>query len=375
MFAGVMGMSEQLRLLQSTYEHHQEMLDAFASVRQNVLAGAPVSGTMRTLDDDDPPPPPAACTPLLQALYNTFTQDQTCFAFFQSKFPVNATTKAEITTYLNNYCTSPCLGIMINHLKAIGACYVANGLSDPYIKIGDYMHLTCMKNPATGDYCFATILDPALKNLISGSQTLNSTITSICYIYSQYGCCLTSFFLSGPANLTSGSFQNFFRGFCGFHTFPPPCPRAGEIIKLVKASWRIKGIAYAYFEQNKEKVASALRSDIATRISQDESLIAFSGFRSGSLIADFTIRGTDDANTDAIGAAVATASKDTTVTFPALAAAVGTDGLESSTSTLGIDTAQSSSTVTTYSPDSGSHVQPMFGMVLALFAFAFVFRQ
>jgi len=162
---------------------------------------------------------------------------------------------------------------------------------------------------------------------------------------------------------------------CGFNT-PPPCPLPGQSVQIAKATWRIKGVAYAYYLANQPAVSNALRMDIATKVGCNQGLISFTSITQGSLIAAFNIQGATNAQTSTLATSLATASADSTTSFPNVAAAVGTAGLDTGATGVGLDTTQSSSSVTTYTaPGKGANVQPMFALVAALLAFAFFARQ
>jgi len=359
LFAAVMGTVPE--------QSHEVLVKAVKNLQR-------LSNPMTTLADPDP----SVCQATLQNAFGGIQNDQNCITLITTLGATslrNATTKAEVTAYISAICTNSCFRTILNAFKAIVTCYKANG-----IDAGDFNQteaattLMCLKNPVNDEYCMASFQDPGLRNISDGRRNFDNV--SACYTFSQMGCCLTSIFMLAPSDDSGEHVKGFLRNTCGFVAPPPPCPLPGEAIRLVKATWRIKGVAYAYFQANRERVGAALRKDIATRLALDEGLIGFSGFRAGSLIADFSVRGSSDANTDAIAATLVTASAETGLAFPNVVAAVGTDGLDTAGATVGIDPAASSSSVQSYTaPGRASNVQPMFALVAALLAFAFFVRQ
>jgi hypothetical protein len=325
-------------------------------------------------------PVPGPCDSVLQPLGERFLNDPNCKLFSSFGSPLeNATSITQLHDNINRVCTNPCYQFMVGAFRQIGECYERNGLSLGssgsslnFSVISDMFDFFCLQNPASGEYCMALMLDPALRNITGGGKADNATA---CFAFSQFGCCITRMlkfvaFTGGDL----GPIQNTIRTTCGFG-LPPDCPRAGATVKIIKAVWRIKGVAYAYYLSHKEAVGNALRKDIAARLNCDQGFIAFSSFREGSLIADFNIRGATDAQTDSIGATAVTASADAATAFPNVIATVGTAGTDAG-ATIGLDTTASTSTVTTYTaPGAGSHVQPMFALVAALLAVAFFVRQ
>jgi len=291
----------------------------------------------------------------------------------------NASVPGSVKAFLDTICTNPCYLNLINVFHQLSDCFAANpssagSLGFNVTDLDGIFGLFCMINPANGQYCLAMMTDPTLLNVTAGGKPDNNTL---CDVFAQFGCCIGPVFGFVDANGGGSGVRNSLKTACAF-TPPPPCPRPGGQVKFATASWRIKGLAYDYFMAHKAELSNALRADIATKVGCDRGYIAFTGFKQGSVIADFNIRGQSDTETNTFATALATASADTTTSFPSVSAAVAgqTGALDSGETTVGIDTTKSSSTVTVYTaPGSGTNVQPMFALVAALLAFALFVRQ
>jgi len=290
-------------------------------------------------------------------------------SFGKSPLTNSTNDPASVVKFLDSICTNPCYQPLIKAFHDLITCINTNGGADlgfNFTSLDTIFGLFCMKNPANGQYCLALMTDPALMNITGGGKADNA---SACNLFAQFGCCMNPVFSFIP---DPGSIQRVLKSACGF-SLPPACPRPGESVKLVKASWTIKGLVFAYFITHKDVLSNALRADIAARLSCDQGYISFTDFRSGSVIVDFNVRGTSDSQTDGFASVVSAAASD--ATFPTVAAAAGTDGVESGT-TIGVDPTKSSSSVTTYTaPGSGTNVQPIFALVAGLLAFAVFARQ
>jgi len=363
--AGVFGRTQQ-QAIETINSLHRDYYESIKNV-VNFVAQQHSKG-LKTLGD------PTICTNQYQSTFSSLGNDPNCKALF-GDFAANplgnaSTDATSVPRFLDLICTNPCYMNLVNGLKSLITCINTNG--DPgvgfnFTSLDAIFGLFCMKNPANGQYCLALMTDPALLNITGGGKADNATA---CNAFAQFGCCMTPIFSFIP---DPRSIQSVLKTACGF-SLPPACPRPGESVHLVKATWTIKGLAYAYFIANKATVSNALRADIATALSCDPGFISFTDFRQGSVIADFNVRGNSDTQTDSLGTAVTTAAGQTQ-TFPTVAATVGTAGLDSG-ATLGIDPSKSSSSVTTYTaPGSGTNVQPMFALVAGLLAFAVFARQ
>jgi hypothetical protein len=293
-------------------------------------------------------------------------------AFISNPLGNTSATPAQINAFLDSLCQNPCFLGIFAVLKSYGDCLAAHGMNSTFDSgiIGKALNFFCLKNPSNGQYCATLLLDRTFLNITEGRTPNNATI---CYGLSRFGCCLPPIFDfvdASEAALVKAQIRNT----CGF-ALPPPCPKPGERVKFIKATWKIAGLAYTYFINNQERMGNALRKDIATKLNVDQGYVTLNAFRAGSVIVDFDVRGANDAATDAL-AAVVTSSASSSTTFPSTVAEAGTAGLDTPTSTVGVDTTGSSSTVETYTaPGAGSHVQPMFALVAALVALAFFTRQ
>jgi len=373
-----------LNQIQSTADYFK--LSSGPKVQDDPVDGGSASGD----DDGDTPPPSHPCYPVFAPLYQRIGTDLSCrepFTNFGKVFN-NVSSITVLNANIHSICSNDCFQFMIAGMRVVGECFDKFG-GPPFgnvtinpnkpptniSRLADAMGFVCVRNPTSGDYCLAVMLDTVFTGLPGGSRPENA---SICFTFTRFGCCMTRMFKfleNLNPNDDNTRTKNLLQAVCGFN-LPPDCPRPGASVKIVKAVWRIKGVAYAYYNLNKETVTNALRKDIATRLGCSQGYISFSNIRAGSLIADFNVIAASDTETDTLGATVAQASADTTTTFPTLITAVGTAGLDTPTSTVGIDTTASTSTVTTYTaPGAGSHVQPMFALVVALLAVAFFVRQ
>jgi len=365
--AGVFGRTQQ-QAIETINSHHR---DFYENIQNFVTFVSSQGKGIKTLGD------PTICQQQQADTFQNLGNDPNCQALFKNfgADPLGNSTKdpGSVVRFLDSICTNPCYMGFINAVKSLIKCINDNGppagsQSLNFTDLDSIFGLFCMKNPANGQYCLSLFTDPALLNITGGGKADNATA---CNAFAQFGCCMNPIFSFIPDPRT---IESLIKTACGF-SLPPPCPRPGESVKLVKATWTIKGLAYAYFLTHKEVVSAALRRDIAARLSCDQGFIAFTGFSQGSVIADFNVRGADDTQTDALATALTTASADASTPFPTVAATVGTDGLDAG-STIGIDTTKSSSSVTTYTaPGSGTNVQPIFALVAGLLAFAVFARQ
>jgi len=324
---------------------------------------------------------PGPCDGVANNLFSQFQNDPNCGKLFSSfgENPLgNKSAPGSVGMALDAICKNPCYPTLINGLHQLTDCLNANGQSGGIgfntSFIDDLFGLFCMKNPANDQYCLALMSDPALLNITGGNKADNATA---CDLFAQFGCCIgpVFHFVDSLGGGDGSAVRRELNTVCGFGV-PPPCPRPGGSVKFATASWRIKGIAFAYFIANKAALSNALRNDISVKIGCDKGYISFTKFSEGSLIADFNVRGQSDTETNGFATQLATASADTTTAFPSLSAAAGSAGLDAGSTTVGIDTTKSTSSITTYTaPGSGTNVQPMFALVAALLAFTLFARQ
>jgi hypothetical protein len=209
---------------------------------------------------------------------------------------------------LGSLCGSSCFSRMLAPYTAYAKCITANtpGASIDFAAGFDFM---CTRNPATNQYCLASMLDAATEtaNLVA---TGTGAVDACFYFSDQLGCCARSLWDYYASLGSSFADMNTTLDLCGLSRMPA-CPAVNTIRKFVNTQVHIAGADYSWFsanDQNRRSFVTALRADLASAWNVSGEYISFTGFSQGSVIGKAQVIGNDDASTESAFASISLAT-------------------------------------------------------------------
>jgi hypothetical protein len=309
---------------------------------------------------------PTVCVQAYVNELGTALQAPQCSTLFSS---LGGITGNQANDAIDAFCTNPCYPTYIEALRRYLTCLGYDstyyGAANAYASITAWFDFLCTKNPVNGQYCLANWYNP----LITG----RSTSFSACYFYGfDYGCCLSSlinYYSAATASYYTG--WNSYLTTCGL-TLLPACPRPGVTTRYVSVSWALRGVLYSWVSDaanpnNNIYYRYYLRAVIARHFGVNAAYVAVVTLRSGSIIADFQIRGANNTQTDALTPNALAQAKVTPV-LTELINGIGTNGTDGGAYSIDesrTTVAQASVTPVYGASGSGNFVAPSFFILLA----------
>jgi hypothetical protein len=209
---------------------------------------------------------------------------------------------------LGSLCGSSCFSRMLDPYSAYVKCISANtpGASIDFAAGFEFL---CTRNPATNQYCLASMLDAATEtaNLVaSGTGGVDA-----CYYFSdKLGCCGRSLWDYYTSLGSSFADMNTTFDLCGLSRMPA-CPAVNTIRKFVNTQVHIQGADFNWFsanEQNRRAFVTALRADLASAWNVSGEYISFTDFSRGSVIGRTQVVANDDETTERAFASINSAT-------------------------------------------------------------------